>query len=397
MSISIQLKHSSVSGKAPLPTDLDAGELALNTNEDTPAAYLKDSAGNVVQLAGAGSVSTPDASETVKGIAELATQAEVTTGTDDTTIVTPLKLRQSELLKRTGTVLSPSTTGDDFATTGDIQSTSQNGGPLAGFRNQVINGDMRQWQRGANIASGSQTNQYTADRWYATANATNTSVSRVRNGPAGFSFCMETNASITNIQQGIELTAAGEPGQFAIGTTWTLSVWSTYNLAGTTTFFNFRDNVGSGTNSVTAASPAAPVFASTGETSNGFTRYSATFSIASGPVSTNTNGSILINTGNTAGAQFTGVQLEPGPVATPFEHRPISVELSLCQRYFQRISAYQSAVFMSSYTTTMRVTPTTSNITNGAAIPIKTADVYVVGAATSGNAGIFSFDADAEL
>lgn len=45
----------------------------------------------------------------------------------------------------------------------------------------------------------------------------------------------------------------------------------------------------------------------------------------------------------------------------------------------------------------MRVTPTTSNITNGAAIPIKTADVYVVGAATSGNAGIFSFDADAEL
>lgn len=36
--------------------------------------------------------SQPDASETVKGILEIATQAEVTTGTDDTRAVTPLKL-----------------------------------------------------------------------------------------------------------------------------------------------------------------------------------------------------------------------------------------------------------------------------------------------------------------
>jgi hypothetical protein len=30
------------------------------------------------------------------------------------------------------------------------------------------------------------------------------------------------------------------------------------------------------------------------------------------------------------------VQLEEGTVATPFEHRPIGVELSLCQRYFEK-------------------------------------------------------------
>jgi hypothetical protein len=43
----------------------------------------------------AGSAGSPaDASETVKGIAELATTAETTTGTDDLRIITPLKLAQ---------------------------------------------------------------------------------------------------------------------------------------------------------------------------------------------------------------------------------------------------------------------------------------------------------------
>ena len=39
---------------------------------------------------------------------------------------------------------------------------------------------------------------------------------------------------------------------------------------------------------------------------------------------------------NTANSFYiTGVQLEMGATATPFEHRPIGMELSLCQRYYQ--------------------------------------------------------------
>jgi hypothetical protein len=34
------------------------------------------------------------------------------------------------------------------------------------------------------------------------------------------------------------------------------------------------------------------------------------------------------------------VQVEEGTVATPFEHRPISVELSLAQRYYERFDGY---------------------------------------------------------
>jgi hypothetical protein len=36
------------------------------------------------------------------------------------------------------------------------------------------------------------------------------------------------------------------------------------------------------------------------------------------------------------------VQVEPGPVATPFERRPIGTELALCQRYFNKSYAVET-------------------------------------------------------
>jgi hypothetical protein len=93
MSVKIKLKHSSVVNKAPLPTDLDAGELALNTNSGSPAAYIKDSAGNIVKLAGAGAIGGTPATETAQGIVELATAAETAAGTDNTRAVHPAGLK----------------------------------------------------------------------------------------------------------------------------------------------------------------------------------------------------------------------------------------------------------------------------------------------------------------
>jgi hypothetical protein len=82
MAVNIKLKHSSVDGKVPIPADLENGELALNINENSPAAYIKDSNGDIVKLAGAGSV-TDEAS--VKKAGDNMT-GDLTLGTDKITL-----------------------------------------------------------------------------------------------------------------------------------------------------------------------------------------------------------------------------------------------------------------------------------------------------------------------
>jgi hypothetical protein len=70
----------------------------------------------------------------------------------------------------------------------------------------------------------------------------------------------------------------------------------------------------------------------------------------------------------TAGAtwQITGIQLELGKVATPFEHRSYGEELALCQRYYHTLrsgiigvgTSVGSVAFTYSSPVTMRATPT---------------------------------------
>jgi|TARA_B100001094_G_scaffold261165_1_gene261863 hypothetical protein len=71
---------------------------------------------------------------------------------------------------------------------------------------------------------------------------------------------------------------------------------------------------------------------------------------------------------------ITGVQLEMGNTATPFEHRQIGMELSLCQRYFFNFTSL-SGLIIHPYTSTlsqtniyfpvsMRSTPTIATITS---------------------------------
>ena len=82
MSLNIKLKRSSVSGSTPTAAQLEDGELGVNYNANDPAIYLKNSAGSVVRIAG----------ENAAG----------------------------GYWNRSGTTLSPSTSGDGLETDGKV-------------------------------------------------------------------------------------------------------------------------------------------------------------------------------------------------------------------------------------------------------------------------------------
>lgn len=110
MAPKIQHKRSAVAGKAPQPADLDYGEIGVNYEATDPALYIKDSA-NAIRKIG----TQPDATESVKGIVELATAAETTTGTDATRAVHPAGLKVE--LDKKAPLSSPNFTGTPVAPT----------------------------------------------------------------------------------------------------------------------------------------------------------------------------------------------------------------------------------------------------------------------------------------
>ena len=94
MSLQIKLKNSVVQDSTPSASDLpEVGELAVNANINSIGGFMRASDNSIVKIFGPGSVTTPTATTTVSGIAELATNAETTTGTATNRVVTPAGLK----------------------------------------------------------------------------------------------------------------------------------------------------------------------------------------------------------------------------------------------------------------------------------------------------------------
>ena len=93
-----------------------------------------------------------------------------------------------------------------------------------------------------------------------------------------------------------------------------------------------------------------------------------------------------VNAAATVGniVQITGVQLEKGPNATGFEYRPIGLESTLCQRYYQTLPQLTGAYFPATGSnyggvyrtlqTAMRTTPTVTVAADGVSGRIKISD-----------------------
>jgi hypothetical protein len=272
------------------------------------------------------------------------------------------------------------TTGDvsaaNFTATGDVQTTSLNSGPLAGLRNQLINSDFRVYQRGTSFAT-SASPQYTLDRWYSIAN--NGTVTRNNTeGPEGQAFSLQIapDGSSQRIYQAIELPRPGYAGPFTVGSTWTLSFYAKV-FSGSmqvTPRIDFADDVSG--NNVTGIQSGSNV-----TITDTWQRFSSTFTISSAPASTSQCLRVVLNEVSVGASSlfYSMIQLEPGPVATPFEHRPIGTELALCQRYYEASSsqAFGNLVISSGtkkyanydFKVTKRVDPTCTVTGAGSANP----------------------------
>jgi hypothetical protein len=239
-------------------------------------------------------------------------------------------------------------------------------GSLSG-RNLLTNGAMQIWQRGTSFSGNTS---YNADRWNVDNNSGGGGQST--DAPDDFTYSLKIDPSSGNaaLRQAIELPAAGKGGVFRSGQKFTLSFYLKSANAGEA----INIFAASGTN-VGATTTAQVNDTSTGlTTATSWTRYTYTFT------SNNVGGSdtcynIVPYVSSPSGATYwTGFQLESGSQASPFEHEPVGVTLSKCQRYFCKIEnntgslkyfgilqAYSSAnVFgvVKEYPAEMRTTPT---------------------------------------
>lgn len=262
--------------------------------------------------------------------------------------------------------------------------TSINDGPISGMKNRIINGDSRIDQRNVGAAVTLTTSgPYPVDTWFAQAwSGVSVSGQQVTDAPSGFTNSTKFTVTSANTDNNYQVNYTHRiegfnmPGLGIIESGGaTLSFWikssetGTYTLTISTGFragsvYNFGFCVVSYTvnsaNTWEYKTISIPTYGSGSAAwqTNNAVGLEVTFNVAVGSsfsgvrsdslyswqtisssgyfsgstVANNTTwGKTLSNTW-----QVTGVQLEKGPIATPFERRSYGQELALCQRYYEK-------------------------------------------------------------
>lgn len=221
--------------------------------------------------------------------------------------------------------------GSAAATLGSV-----NGGPLAGLRNVIINGGMLIDQRNSGavqtFTNGAEL-AYCVDRWYAFCSGANVTGQPVLGANASKYRYLFTGAALTTNITFAQRIEAQNCGGLAGGPA-TLSVDLANSLLTSVTWTAYHPT--SADQHGTRANPTRTQIATGTFTVNStVSRYSTTINM---PANAAWGIEIVFSVGaQTSGTWTIGdVQLEKGSVATPFENRPVGMELALCQRYYWR-------------------------------------------------------------
>ena len=242
---------------------------------------------------------------------------------------------------------------------------------LFGMRNRIINGAMEIDQRNAGASVTPVTNQYLVDRFITQLSQASKfsaqQVSANANTTEGFQQSLRVTSSSSysvltgdffTIQQRIE---GYNIDDFAWGTanakTVTLSFWIYSSLTGTfggainnadnTRAYPFSYTISSANTWTKISITIAGDTSGTWNTTNGIglnvywglgvgSTYSGTAGSWSGTTYLSSTGATSVVGTSGATWYITGVQLEVGTTATPFERRLYNQELANCQRYYEK-------------------------------------------------------------
>jgi len=247
----------------------------------------------------------------------------------------------------------------------------------SGRRNLIINGDMKVAQRGTSFTN-KQTSLYTLDRMRLAGSSLDTArfdVEQSTNSPEGFAYSYKVTTATAegavnaaDIAYGLVYKIEGQDLQHleysnSSAKPITVSFWVQSNTTGTYVLSLYNPdntrNVGKTYTISSANTWEYKTLTFAGDTTDGFnndTGSSLELYFITGSGTQYTSGTLpatwadyvvagfaagqgvqLQNTLN-ATWQITGLQVEVGNVATEFEYRSFSEDLTLCQRYFERFN-----------------------------------------------------------
>jgi hypothetical protein len=235
------------------------------------------------------------------------------------------------------------------------------------LKNRLINGAMVIDQRNAGASITPTDGQYTVDRWQCgLSQASKYTIQQVSDAPTGFTYSLKVTSSSSysvlsgdyfSVSQNIEGYNIADFGYgTANATTITFSFWVKSSLTGTfggslrgassTRSYPYTYTISSANTWEYKTITVVGVTSGTWNTTDG-NGLALLFNLGTGSTYSGTAGSWASTnytsaTGATSvvgtnGATFyiTGVQLEIGTSATPFERRLYGQELANCQRYFE--------------------------------------------------------------